>query len=151
MAMLYLLSALILVVAGAFTLGRLGAKHREKSPAVVKAFLLGYIIFAGCFVFPILSPVEPLDFSKIYLLVVSYGVIGLGFAGVYGEKKEKTVYLLTLVLTAAGLFCRYVLEYGEASNTYNFTLVNVASYLVLMPAFTALAYNYLVEYLRSKS
>ena len=70
---------------------------RQKYPCAVKIFLMGYVVFAGCFVFPVLSPVSPLDFSKIYLLVVSYGVIGLGFAGVYGAKKEKWVYLLSVL------------------------------------------------------
>ena len=66
-------------------------------------------------------------------------------------KKEKQVYLLTLALTVLGLLCRYVLEYGEESNTYNFTVLHVASYLILMPAFTALAYHYLVDYMSPKS
>ncbi len=112
---------------------------------------MGYVVFAGCFVFLVLSPVSPLDFSKIYLLVVSYGVIGLGFAGVYGAKKEKWVYLLSVILTIVGLLCRYLLEYGEESNTYNFMVGNVLTYICIMPAFAVLAYHYIAEYLMSQS
>ena len=86
---IFLMIAFVLVMAGAFTMGKAGARYKDKYPCAVKIFLMGYVVFAGCFVFLVLSPVSPLDFSKIYLLVVSYGVIGLGFAGVYGAKKRK--------------------------------------------------------------
>ena len=148
---IFLMIAFVLVMAGAFTLGNAGARYKNKYPCAVKIFLLGYVVFAGCFVFPVLSPVSPLDFSKIYFLVVSYGVIGLGFARVYGAKKEKRVYLLSVILTIAGLLCRYLLEYGEVSNTYNFTVGNVLTYICIMPAFAVLAYHYIAEYLMSRS
>lgn len=144
---IFLMIAFVLVMAEAFTLGNAGARYKNKCPCAVKIFLLGYVVFAGCFVFPVLSPVSPLDFSKIYFLVVSYGVIGLGFAA----KKEKRVYLLSVILTIAGLLCRYLLEYGEVSNTYNFTVGNVLTYICIMPAFAVLAYHYIAEYLMSQS
>lgn len=118
-------------------------------PVIVKSLLLFYIAFAGCFTFPIRSQPFPLDFTKAYLLVCSYGIIGLGFAGLYGEAKERTVYPLTLLMTILGMVCRYVLEYGEASNVYNFTLLNILSYIILIPAFTVGAYHYIVKYLIS--
>ena len=148
---IFLMIAFVLVMAGAFTMGKAGARYKDKYPCAVKIFLMGYVVFAGCFVFLVLSPVSPLDFSKIYLLVVSYGVIGLGFAGVYGAKKEKWVYLLSVTLTIAGLLCRYLLEYGEESNTYNFMVGNVLTYICIMPAFAVLAYHYIAEYLMSQS
>ena len=114
-----------------------------------KKFLLFYIAFAGCFTFPIRSQPYPLDFTKAYLLICSYGIIGLGFAGLYGEAKERTVYPLTLLMTILGMVCRYVLEYGEASNVYNFTMLNILSYIILIPAFTVGAYHYIVKYLIS--
>ena len=114
-----------------------------------KGLLLFYIAFAGCFTFPIRSQPYPLDFTKAYLLICSYGIIGLGFAGLYGEAKERTVYPLTLLMTILGMVCRYVLEYGEASNVYNFTMLNILSYIILIPAFTVGAYHYIVKYLIS--
>lgn len=114
-----------------------------RHPNAFKYILLGYIVFAGCFTFPISSERFPLGWSKAYLLIVGYGVIGLGFAGVYGPGKERRVYLFMLVLTVLGLICRYFLEFGEVSNTYNFTPFNIVSYLVLIPLGTVLAYAYL--------
>ncbi|CAM4144333.1 hypothetical protein [Enterocloster bolteae] len=52
-----------------------------RHPVMVKGLLLFYIAFAGCFTFPIRSHPFPLDFTKAYLLICSYGIIGWGFAG----------------------------------------------------------------------
>lgn len=52
-------------------------------------------------------------------------------------------------MTILGMVCRYVLEYGEASNVYNFTMLNILSYIILIPAFTVGAYHYIVKYLIS--
>lgn len=155
MGLLVILIVMIAVIVGFFfLLGRDTAKNRnnylKRHPFVVKIFLWVYVIFAGCFVFPIRSEQFPLDFMKIYLLIVSYGIIGLGFAGVYGAKREKVIYPLTLVLTVAGMACRYLLEYGEVSNSYNFTMLNIIAYIAMIPTFTVFSYHYIVKYLVSK-
>ena len=93
-----------------------------------------YIVFAACFTFPIKSEGEYfLDFMKLYLLVASYGIIGTSLAGLYGRKKGRFVYTATLLLTALGMLCRYFLEFGEISNTYNFTMSNIIEYLAVIP------------------
>ena len=109
---------------------------------------MGYIICAGCFVFPIRSEPFPLDFSGVYLLVSSYGVIALASAGIFGPGRGRKVYITTFLLTAIGMGCRYLLEFGEVSNTYNFTLFNIVSYLALIPAGTAAAYCWIVRKMR---
>ena len=121
-------------------------KRKQDGPIHKSLF---YIAFAGCFTFPIRSQPYPLDFTKAYLLICSYGIIGWGFAGLYGKAKERAVYPLTLLMTILGMVCRYVLEYGEASNVYNFTMLNILSYIILIPAFTVGAYHYIVKYLIS--
>lgn len=98
-------------------------------PWVPKLLVMGYIVFAGCFVFPISSEPFPLDFQKGYLLVCSYGVIALAWAG---------------------MGCRYLLEYGEVSNVYNFTPFNVICYLAVVPTGTLIAYCWIVRKLRRR-
>lgn len=39
----------------------------------------------------------------------------------------------------------------KASNTYDFTVINVLAYRIIMPAFAVLAYHYIAEYLMSQS
>lgn len=120
----------------------------EKHSQMPGILLMGYIIFAGCFVFPIRSEPFPLDFSGVYLLVSSYGVIALASAGIFGPGRGRKVYITTFLLTAIGMGCRYLLEFGEVSNTYNFTLFNIVSYLALIPAGTAAAYCWIVRKMR---
>ena len=120
----------------------------EKHSQLPGILLMGYIIFAGCFVFPIRSEPFPLDFSGVYLLVSSYGVIALASAGIFGPGRGRKVYITTFLLTAIGMGCRYLLEFGEVSNTYNFTFFNIVSYLALIPAGTAAAYCWIVRKMR---
>jgi len=119
-------------------------------PLALKLLIWGYIVFNACFSFPISSNRFPLDFSKAYLLLTSYGVIALSFAGVYREKKHFSVLLQTFVFCVSGLVCRYFLEFGEVSNSYNFTLFNIILYLSAMPIYTVLAYDVLVRKMKNK-
>lgn len=117
-------------------------------PLALKLLVWGYIIFNACFSFPIYSEKFPLDFSKAYLLIASYGVIALSFAGIYGVKKHLIVWMQTWGFGILGLICRYFLEFGEVSNSYNFTLFNVILYLALVPLYTVLAYDILIRKLK---
>ena len=81
--------------------------YLQTHPNIVKSFILGYIVFVGCFTFPLWSEKFPLDWMKIYLVVAGYGFIALALAGIYGTKKEKIVYLQTITLTMIGLLCSY--------------------------------------------
>lgn len=117
-------------------------QYFHRHPNFLKAFVLGYVVFAGCFVFPFDSERFPMDWMKAYLVIASYGIIGWGFAAAYGAHKEKFVYVAGLLLTPVGMACRYALEYGEVSNTWNFTPLNIVSYIVIIPIFTAIAYHF---------
>lgn len=149
-----LIIILVVVSGSCFIIGSRTAKNPDsylrRHPAFAKSILLAYVVFAGCFVFPIRSTHFPLDLTKLYVLAASYGMIGLGFAGLYGESKEKFVFPATLFLTMAGMACRYALEYGEVSNTYNFTVPNIVSYLVIIPVLTLTAYCWIVKFLTQK-
>lgn len=117
-------------------------------PQIPKVLTLGYIVFSGCFVFPIRSEPFPLDIQGVYLLVASYGVIALALAGIFGPNRGRKVYIVTFLLTAVGMGCRYLLEFGEVSNTYNFTLFNIISYLAIIPIGTMIAYDWIVRRLK---
>lgn len=117
-------------------------------PRIPKILVLGYIVFAGCFVFPIRSEPFPLGFQRVYLLAASYGVIALAFAGIWGPDMERMVCVVTFILTVIGMACRYLLEFGEVSNTYNFTLFNIVSCLVIIPIGTTIFYRFMVRRLK---
>lgn len=125
--------------------------YLEDYPKIPKKIILGYIIFAGCVIFPFANERSPFDFNKAYLVIASYGIIGLGLAGAYGINKEKFVYIASLILTGLGMISRYFIEFGEVSNTMNFTPFNIISYLVVIPIFTVVAYRFIIKYLMRKN
>lgn len=92
------------------------------------------------FLFSISSELFPLNFPKAYLLLFSYGAIGISFVTAYGKNHGKKIYFLVTLLTIIGMACRYILEYGEVSNIYNFTVFNIILYAVASPVFTTSVY-----------
>ena len=115
-------------------------------PKIVRYFFLAYIVWMGCFAFPIRSERFPLDWSKLFLLISAYGIAALAFCGIYGQKQEKAIYLRVLPLTALGMLGRYLMEFGEHSNSYNFTPLNIISFLVIIPSVTTLSYRCFYRY-----
>ena len=122
----------------------------KKYPQLPKYIVLGYTVFCGCFEYPLLNrhSSTALDFSRLYLFFVSYGLIAFLFSRIYGIGKERKVYALTFLFTAIGMVCRYFLEFGEVSNIYNFTFVNIVSYLLIIPTGTTIAYHFIGREMR---
>ena len=61
-------------------------------------------------------------------------------AALYPGRSGLLLAAMALGLALAGLLCRFLLEYGEASNSVNFTAPNVLLHLLLavgLPALTA--------------
>lgn len=111
----------------------------RKKQKIIKIILFAYIVLMGCCDFPFQSEQVPLDITRLYLIAAPYLMIGLTFAYI-DVKKGKEVYISTLIFTAVGMVCRYFLEFGEVSNTYNFTLLNVLSFIAIVPVGTLFIY-----------
>ena len=75
----------------------------------------------------------PPQISLLNLFVVLFGYYEMGqmAAAVFAQKVCRKSVLLTLIMTLTGFICRFFLEFGEVSNSYNFTLPNVAVHLFL--------------------
>ena len=116
----------------------------QKRKLITWIIVLVYIIFSGCFGFPFSNEISPFDFTKGYLIVASYGIIGLLFFWLLDKGKSGVVLVVTLFFTMIGLICRYFLEFGEASNTYNFIPINIALYLLIVPIYSTLVYYWCV-------
>jgi len=134
-----------------FMFNTLSAKKDNKqgkatiNPAAAKLLTLIFLVFAGCFIFPISSKESPLSFGKAFLLIGSYGTIALAMAALYGTKKRKIIYPITLVLTAAGIVCRYIFEFEEIVGKTTFSFSNVVLYIAVVPAFTTVLYYLLAK------
>ena len=98
-------------------------------------FTCAFLVFINCFGFPIYNftryarELLPL-FSRLYLTLMIGCVFyesGLLLRTTFGRKG--TAVAMSLAMTLLGLLCRFLLEFGEVSNTYNFTLPNLVLHL----------------------
>ena len=62
------------------------------------------------------------------MIIVSYGILVTLFASLLGRNKTIHVYSISLLFTTLGMILRYIIEYGEYSNTINFTHINIIMY-----------------------
>lgn len=113
--------------------------------------VLGYTAFCGCFEFPLVNRHGSiaLDFRD-YICFCKLRSNRFLFSRIYGIAKERKVYALTFLFTAIGIVCRYFLEFGEVSNIYNFTFVNIVSYLLIIPTGTTIAYHFIGRGMRKQ-
>ena len=97
----------------------------------------GIAVFFGCFGFPfanltkILSDTQKqISIINLFLCFLAYAEVGLLSGYIFDKKKIGVVLLINVAHIIAGMICRYFLEFGEVSNTYNFTLPNIAIHIV---------------------
>ena len=120
------------------------ADFLRKHPVFMRTLVLGYTAFLCCLFFPLGSS-PPLH------RVILFGLMVLCLVEAYGPGRERGVFFRVLAAAAAGLLVRYLLEYGEVSNTRNFTAENVLFFLLTVPAGMTAAYHFLVKFLLPKS
>ena len=87
-------------------------------------------------------PIYNLNKEWTTTLTLSILVSAIGYSGMLGvteialfpNAKIYHIVPLNLVLTLLSIGCRYLLEYGEVSNTYNFTVPNIILHIVAVLA-----------------
>lgn len=123
----------------------------QKHKKITWMIVIGYLIFCGCFLFPFSNERDSFDFAKAYIILAGYGIIATIFACLLNNKVIR-VYFLSLIFTVIGLISRYLLEYGEYSNTINFTQINIIMYVGIIPVLCTLIYWIIpkIEWMNSK-
>ena len=119
-----------------------GWGKRNQRPKVMRGALWSFWIFLSCFGFPLWSEQFPLEWTDVLRFFTTYGFIGFWLYEVYGEDQGPVIFPRMLVFTVIGMVGCYFLEFGEVSNTYNFTLLNIVVYLFAVPVYTLLAYEF---------
>ena len=61
-----------------------------------------------------------------------YVEVGLLSGYLFEKKKIGVVLLINAAHIVAGMICRYFLEFGEVSNTYNFTPPNIVFHIIII-------------------
>ena len=113
---------------------------------IVLITILSVVIY-GC-VFPILnfSSEKPEIPTAIVLLnvVVFYFIsdgIGTAVPKLFPQWTLLKIACYNFAVSTAGLIARYLLEFGEISNTYNFTVLNIFFYLLMTVGLATLEAN----------
>jgi len=107
----------------------------HKKLAITLFWVIG--IFFGCFCFPFINITKVLGNAEkqisiinLFTCLVAYAEVGLLSGYLFDKKKIGVVLVINVAHIIAGMICRYFLEFGEVSNTYNFTLPNIAIHIV---------------------
>ena len=97
---------------------------------------LVFIVCVECCVFPVGNLPLGGDMTiGLINLVTAIGIskcIGDIEALVFPKISGLWIFVINLGITILGMVARYFLEYGEVSNTYNFTLKNIVMHIVIM-------------------
>ena len=97
---------------------------------------LVFVVCLECCVFPVGS--STLGGNSISILINFATAVAIGKCVgeieviMFPKVSWLPILLLNLGITIMGMVARYFLEYGEVSNTYNFTLKNILIHTVIM-------------------
>ncbi len=94
--------------------------------------LLSYMaFFVGCAAYPLFP--QYTGYMNIVLHIANVIYITPVLLALLG--KGKPVKAMGIVFSALliGMLCRYLIEFGEVSNSVNFTIINMISFLVILP------------------
>lgn len=101
------------------------------------------ILFGGC-IFPVynLTRLES-NYSPwihLYLAMTIFVFWGNIENAIFPKVSLLPIAALNFGLTAGGMLFRYLLEFGEVSNTYNFTAPNIALHMITTVTVSTLAW-----------
>ena len=111
-------------------------KFLENHKRVVGIMGFMFIVCIQCCVFPFYNFTHDV---KFFIQLVNF-MAAIGIAKCTGDLEAaifpngtwSVILLLNFILALLGMAARYLLEYGEVSNTYNFTARNMVLHLVFM-------------------
>lgn len=112
-------------------------KNNRKS-IIVGMFVLSILVNGGFFPIVNFNPDNPVDLGitmRLIIIVMTYTfykTIGSLEAVVLSEWPVTFIGIYNVGMVICGLGFRYLLEFGEVSNTYNFTVLNVSFQLVAL-------------------
>lgn len=96
------------------------------------------IAFITCCMFPFLNltketPIrmELVNWLVIVISIMFYHGIGQGEAKIFPNSSAMLIGLFNLIGTIVGMGIRFLLEFGEVSNTYNFTIPNIILHILI--------------------
>lgn len=119
-------------------------KFYERHPKASAAIALTFFVFVGACCFPIYNLSREWSFMLTCYIVFAgvslYSVLGASEVTMFPKCGIQHILPLNLLLVLLGMGARYLLEYGEVSNTYNFTLPNMLLHIVVTVTLSSLSW-----------
>lgn len=116
------------------------SKLVNKNKKISWAIFITYIaIFIGCAAFPLLTQYTGYLYIILHLANAVY-IAPLMLVALLGKGKAIKAYSVSFMSLLIGMICRYFIEFGEASNSVNFTVINIASFLIILPLVYIITY-----------
>lgn len=116
----------------------------NRKPLLICTVFLAIIVNLG--VFPIINfnPENPVNLGFFKLVIITMAVIFSVYLGTleaffFPKWSVLGIFLFNITISLCGLCCRYILEFGEISNTYNFTLANVLFQVMFLSCIATLS------------
>ena len=109
--------------------------------------LWALFVIVSCAAFPIYNFNKHYSYSltgiTLYLNIVCFAELGIFEKKMLKSWELQKVVMINLGIILLGMLCRYLLEFGEVSNTYNFTVPNILLHVVA--TFTISMISYMVK------
>lgn len=76
----------------------------------------------------------------LWINIACYIELGVLERRLLPECAKVKIVLINFGIVLAGMGCRYLLEFGEVSNTYNFTLSNIVFHVIVTLIISTISY-----------
>ncbi|MBR2420815.1 MAG: hypothetical protein IKB09_00505 [Oscillospiraceae bacterium] len=111
---------------------------------IAAALILSFFLLLTCSSFPVYNLTKDypatLEFTVLFVNLSVYGYLGAFLTRLCPRARFWQIFLIQIALILGGMLCRYLLEYGEVSNTYNFTPANIVLHLAVAMTVTTLGW-----------
>lgn len=108
----------------------------KKRLAMSSIFL--FEVFMTCCMFPFLNltketpiKIEMINWLVIVVSIMAYHSIGQAEVKIFPNSSTILVIAFNFIAAIVGMGCRFLLEFGEVSNTYNFTMPNIILHIII--------------------
>lgn len=116
---------------------------KTKSKGLLVILLIVFVIIAGA-AFPFYNWNKHYSYTltgiTLWLNIVCYIELGVFERRLLPDSSTTKIVLINLGIVLAGMGGRYLLEFGEVSNTYNFTLSNVVFHMIATLMISTVSY-----------
>ena len=141
---LYRLGLRLILCSGVYILREGGTvmKFYEKHPKISTAITFVFFALVGSCNFPIYNLAHKWSPALTVVIVLTgvflYTTLGASEAVMFPDWKVWNILPLNLSLVLLSMAGRYLLEFGEVSNTYNFTIPNMLLHIGVTVALSTL-------------